>query len=63
MSAWADRLRAWRRRMNITQRAAAELLDVSPRTYEGWETGKKAPASAGPITIAIRCLEAHRAGR
>lgn len=33
-------LKAWRERLGITQTRAAELLDVSPRTYQGWEAGR-----------------------
>ncbi|HAF39548.1 MAG TPA: hypothetical protein DCG72_11235 [Gammaproteobacteria bacterium] len=33
-------LKAWRERLGITQARAAELLDVSPRTYQGWEAGR-----------------------
>jgi len=34
-------LKAWRERLGITQARAAELLDVSPRTYQGWEAGRE----------------------
>lgn len=36
----SQELKAWRERLGITQTRAAELLDVSPRTYQGWEVGR-----------------------
>lgn len=36
-------LAAWRATLGLNQYQAAELLDVSFRTYQGWELGKPAP--------------------
>lgn len=33
-------LKAWRKRLSITQSQAAAVLDVSLRTYQGWEAGR-----------------------
>jgi DNA-binding XRE family transcriptional regulator len=36
----AARARAWRRKWLLTQKAAAEQLGISQRTYEGIEQGR-----------------------
>ncbi len=36
----ADRMKAWRKRLDITQAQAADVLGVSVRTYQGWEAGR-----------------------
>ena len=36
----ADQARAWRHKWLLTQKAAAELLGISQRTYEGIEQGR-----------------------
>ena len=50
----ADIVRA-RKGLNLSQRSLANLIGVSPRTVEGWETGKNEPA--GPACRLLRLLE------
>ncbi|MCI9508433.1 MAG: helix-turn-helix domain-containing protein [Angelakisella sp.] len=45
----ADIVRA-RKGLNLSQRSLANLIGVSPRTVEAWETGKNEPAAP------TRCL-------
>ena len=33
-------LRHWREKFGLTQDQAASVLDVSARTYQGWESGR-----------------------
>ncbi len=40
---WGAQLQELRDAVGLTQAAAAELLGVSLRTYQGWEIGKSAP--------------------
>lgn len=37
---FADHVRAYRRRLGMTQTELADLLDVSPRSVWGWEHGE-----------------------
>lgn len=50
-SASIDRLineaHALRLRLNMTQRAFAEQLGISPRTYQDWEQGRRPPQGPG----------------
>ena len=39
----ADELRGWRKRKRWNREEAAEHLCVSPRTLEGWESGRSCP--------------------
>lgn len=50
----ADVVRA-RKKLNLSQRSLANLMGVSPRTVEAWETGKNEPA--GPARRLLRLLE------
>ena len=50
----ADVVRA-RKQLNLPQRSLANLMGVSPRTVEAWETGKNEPA--GPARRLLRLLE------
>ena len=43
MKAFADQLASHRRRLRLTQAAAAALLDIPARTYWEWEKGKTEP--------------------
>ncbi|RMF00384.1 MAG: XRE family transcriptional regulator [Alphaproteobacteria bacterium] len=43
MEQFADRLRELREARGLTQARLAELLEVSPRVYNRWETGAAAP--------------------
>jgi len=36
-------LKAWRKKLRLTQPAAATELGVSVRTYQEWEQGRMAP--------------------
>lgn len=38
-----DQLKQWRSDQGLTQKEAAEMLDVEVRTYQYWESGKFAP--------------------
>lgn len=44
-------LRAWRKRLNLSQRAAAEALGVSLRQYSDYERG----VADVPHTVALAC--------
>jgi DNA-binding transcriptional regulator YiaG len=46
------KLRAWRERNHYSQRAAAEFLKISKRTYQNWEQGH-----AMPQGLAMRYVE------
>ena len=37
------KIRAWRKSRGLVQKQAADVLDVSVRTYQGWEYGKTSP--------------------
>jgi len=40
---WANQLREWRKKCDITQRSAAARMDVSIDTYRGWESMNATP--------------------
>jgi putative transcriptional regulator len=40
---FAEELRSWRKRRNLSQTLAAARLKVSPRTLQNWEQGHRAP--------------------
>ena len=44
-----------RKKYNLTQKRLAEVLDVSSRTVEAWETGVNSPS--GPATRLLNLLE------
>ena len=52
----AAELRAWRNRLNWTQREAAERLGIPRRTLEAWEHGQRC-VLPGPVQLAMRLLE------
>lgn len=57
MSDLSNEFKAWRQRMGITQARAAELLDVSPRTYQGWEAGRTERLHPRMVELALWALE------
>lgn len=52
----AAELRAWRERLMLTQREAAEALGCSKRAVEEWEAGKPI---AHTVLLATRWIEEH----
>ena len=44
-----------RKKYNLTQKSLSEVLDVSPRTVEAWETGVNIPS--GPANKLLHLLE------
>lgn len=57
---FAETLKHWRAKHNITQREAAAYLDVPQRTYEAWEIGRQEPDQTGPILKIVRMPYAKR---
>lgn len=53
-------LAQWRARMGLSQRAAAETLDVSFRTYQQWESGVSRK-TGNPISPPLTALLAAAA--
>ncbi len=54
----ASRLKLMRSRLCLTQVGAAELLGTNLRTYQGWESGARSPATPEIIDLACKALEA-----
>ena len=52
----------WRASMAITLREAADLLDVSPRTVQAWQSGDHPTSFATDVLLAI-LLEHKQHGR
>lgn len=52
MEQFADKLRALRQTRGLTQSRLAELLGVSPRVYNRWETGAAAPRLDTVVKVA-----------
>jgi DNA-binding transcriptional regulator YiaG len=52
-----NRLHAFRERYNLTQQAAAALLNIPLRTYENWEGSINKPTPRGAVEIALREAE------
>ena len=52
MANFAERLRLLRSQRNLTQTRLAQLLDVSPRVYNRWETGDASPHFDTVVKIA-----------
>jgi transcriptional regulator with XRE-family HTH domain len=50
-------LRDWRKRLHLTQARAAEVLGIAKRTYEQYESGKRADGGscAIPRYIDLAC--------
>lgn len=42
----AEEVKKWRQERNLTQREAAEKLDIPLRTYQGWEAGRRKTQAA-----------------
>lgn len=57
---FTEDVRRWRQRMKMTQAEAAEILEVSRRTYEGWEMGRHVPSHVSAIRHRMRQIEAER---
>lgn len=47
----ASRLKAWRDRLGLTQRQAAERIVVSERTFQQWGQGRRAPRGLALNTL------------
>jgi putative transcriptional regulator len=50
-------IKAIRNKMNLTQAAFAELVNVSPKTIERWESGEK--EITGPIVTLVKVLNEY----
>lgn len=46
-----------RQRYNLTQEEFAQLLDVSPRTLQNWEQGRREPE--GPAKVLLKVAAVH----
>lgn len=46
-----------RQKYNLTQEQFAQLLDVSPRTLQNWEQGRREPE--GPAKVLLKVAAAH----
>ena len=53
----ADDFKAWRAEMGLSQRGAAEALDLSRGTIENYERGHRIGGQPSPIplTVALAC--------
>jgi transcriptional regulator with XRE-family HTH domain len=60
MTALSDKLKAWRKRLDITQAQAADVLGVSKRTYEGWEIGRTERLHERVFDLAMMHVENNR---
>lgn len=49
-------IRAWRKRLELTQAKAAERLNVALRSYVYWERGQREPP--GCLELACTAIEA-----
>jgi transcriptional regulator with XRE-family HTH domain len=54
-------LKAWRHRLGLTQRQAAEMLGVSAITLSAWEIGRVTIKRPRMLLLALRALEAELA--
>ena len=52
MSAFPDRLRNLRQKKNIMSKTMAELLNITPRNYQRYETGEVDPPTSKLIKLA-----------
>jgi len=50
-------LKAWRKRLGLTQREAAEMLEVSVLTLSAWEIGRFRIGQPGLLKLACRMVE------
>jgi DNA-binding transcriptional regulator YiaG len=55
-----SRLKLMRSRLGLTQAGAAVRLGTTLRTYQGWEAGKRSPATPEIIDLACLALERQR---
>lgn len=46
-----------RQKYNLTQNEFAQLLDVSPRTLQNWEQGRREPE--GPAKVLLKVAAVH----
>ncbi len=46
-----------RQKYNLTQEEFAQLLDVSPRTLQNWEQGRREPQ--GPAMVLLKVAAVH----
>lgn len=53
-TAFAAELRRWRERLDLTQRQAAEQLDIHYDALRDWELGRRVPANPGPVRKAMQ---------
>jgi len=53
-----DEIRAWRRRLGLNQRQAAEALDVTDRAIRQWERGDTVPSK--PTVRLMQAVERKR---
>jgi len=51
-----DEIAKIRKKYSLTQKSLGEVLDVSPRTVEAWETGINTPS--GPASKLLHLLDA-----
>lgn len=52
MSAFPDRLRNLRQKKNIMSKTMAELLNITPRNYQRYESGEVDPPTSKLIKLA-----------
>jgi transcriptional regulator with XRE-family HTH domain len=55
-------LKAWRRRLGLTQRQAGEKLGIPAIAISGWETGRLQIARPKMLELACRAVELDIAG-
>ncbi len=46
---FSEELKRWRARMGLTQREAADRLEVKYDTLRDWELGRRSPGNMGPV--------------
>lgn len=56
----AQRIRAWRKKLGLTQVEAAALLGVSARSLQGWEAEENVPKPY--LELALRYAEGMQDG-
>lgn len=57
----SKKLRAWRKKQDLSQTEAARLLEVSQPTYSEYETGRKVPRTAKAFEIEAKTKGAVKA--
>jgi transcriptional regulator with XRE-family HTH domain len=53
----AEKLRAWRARMDLTDEQLAMLFDVSPKVVRRWETGEVPIPYPNILALALKAIE------